>query len=92
MMLPDSRYTAEREFCGHESAMFIPRFCGEWLRDSTIWPERASNQAPAYHTQQEAIEACHAYETERQRLHDEFLAAMARGNFYEANPQSTQVL
>ena len=68
MRLPDSRYSANREFCGHETAMYIPRFCGEWLRDSILWPDRAGNQAPPAHTRQAAIAACVAYEENRQKL------------------------
>lgn len=67
MKLPDSRYSADREFCGHETAMYIPRFCGEWLRDATLWPDRAGNQAPPAHTRQAAIASCVAYEESRQR-------------------------
>ena len=27
----DNRYTITREWCGHETPMYVVRFCGEWL-------------------------------------------------------------
>ena len=27
----DRRYTITLEFCGHETAMHVVRFCGEWV-------------------------------------------------------------
>lgn len=85
MKTPDQRYTVTREWCGESQPRWIARFCGEWLRDSEIWPTRGGNQAPAFGTRLEAIEACHAYENMRQRLIAEGLRTQGRAEFYEAN-------
>ena len=68
MKLPDKRYTATLEHCGHESPMWIARFCGDWLKDSELWPDRAACQAPPYETKQQAIAACVGYQQARERL------------------------
>jgi len=85
MKLPDNRYTANAEYCGHEAPRFVPRFCGEWLKDCELWPDRASFQSPSFATRQEAIIACVAYENKRQELITRGEKSQARANFYEAN-------
>jgi len=84
--LPDNRYTVDREFCGYETARFVPRFCGEWLKDSTIWPFRARGQAPAFEKEQDAIAACVKYEANRQSLIAELTERMS------PNPQTKESL
>lgn len=83
MKLPDNRYSANAEWCGCETPRFVARFCGEWLRDSELWPDRAGNQCPSYETRKEAIQACVAYENMRQRLISDGERQQARANFYE---------
>lgn len=85
MRLPDKRYTANPEFCGHETQKYIARFCGEWLRDRSLWPARCGFQAPAFDTRAEAVAACVAYEKHRKALLREQLQINARAEFYEAN-------
>ena len=29
--LKDKRYTYNKEYCGHDGAMYVVRFCGQWL-------------------------------------------------------------
>jgi hypothetical protein len=31
MISIDSRYTIQKEFCGHKEAKHIVRFCGDWV-------------------------------------------------------------
>ena len=85
MRTPDNRYSVNEEFCGHETPRYIARFCGEWLRDSALWPNRAGNQCPAFERRGDAIAACHDYERERQAILREGKRVQARAEFYEAN-------
>lgn len=60
LALPDDRYTANLEFCGHEKPRFVPRFCGEWLR---VAPH--GTQAPACKTYDAAVAYCINHNEER---------------------------
>ncbi len=31
MTLADQRYTVTLEYCGHDMARWVARFCGEWI-------------------------------------------------------------
>lgn len=33
----DRRYTVDKEFCGHATARFVLRFCGEFVASSTSY-------------------------------------------------------
>jgi hypothetical protein len=33
----DSRYTIQKEFCGHPKAMFVLRFCGKFILSSQFY-------------------------------------------------------
>ena len=81
--LPDNRYSADREFCGHDTPRFIARFCGERLADSVLWPGRAGSQAPAFETRMEAAQACCDYEEHREASLREGLKQNARISFLE---------
>lgn len=81
--LPDNRYSADAEFCGAKTPRYVPRFCGEWLRDSTLWPLRAGKQSPAFETRKEAIAACISYEQARQKLISDGAKQQARATFYQ---------
>ncbi len=83
MKLPDNRYSANAEYCGHERPRYVPRFCGEWLRDRELWPVRPGYQSPSFKTRKEAIAACVKYENMRQRLIRDGERQQARANFYE---------
>jgi hypothetical protein len=83
MKLPDKRYSADPEFCGYETPRYVARFCGEWLRDSELWSDRAGNQAPAFKTRAEAVTACREYERMRQNLIEQGAKQQARATFYQ---------
>ena len=57
--LPDNRYSADAEFCGYPKPRYVPRFCGEWLRDSALWPLRKSNQSPSFETRKRGYSRLH---------------------------------
>lgn len=44
--MPDARYTAELEYCGHAEPRLVVRFCGEWLgvADGPTDAEAMANQ------------------------------------------------
>lgn len=53
LALPDERYSADLENCGHEKPRFVARFCGEWLRASPH-----NMQVPACVTYDAAVAYC----------------------------------
>lgn len=81
MKLPDKRYTADAEYCGHETPKHIARFCGEWIRDPDLWPDRPGNQAPPFNTRREAVKACVDYERNRWPPTDDALVNHHFGSF-----------
>ena len=34
---PDTRYSIEKEYCGHPESRFVVRFCGEWVGQSLFY-------------------------------------------------------
>ena len=60
MRLPDDRYTAHLENCGHDEPMYVPRFCGEMFS-----LECTGKQAPPCATKEDAIAHCLVHEDER---------------------------
>ena len=85
MIKLDSRYTVALEWCGYDQPRNVARFCGEWLHDSELWPDRDGNQAPSFKLKRDAVKACRDYEQLRQGLISDGLRQQAYANFYEAN-------
>ena len=86
MGLPNNRYSTNAEYCGYDKPRFVPRFCGEWLRDSEIWPDRAGFQSPSFETKQGAIQACVAYEEMRQSKSKTTTKMKLRGGVISSQP------